>query len=53
MKRKTWLVLVLALLAMVLMTGCVPGDGSATPEDPAGFFWGILLKKILLVREIS
>ncbi|MGZ9585562.1 hypothetical protein [Paenibacillus marinisediminis] len=28
-------------LLMMLMTGCVPGDGSYSPADPAGFFWGI------------
>ncbi len=25
----------------LLLTGCIPGDGSATMEDQAGFFWGI------------
>ena len=29
----------LALVA--LATACVPGDGAATPADPAGFWWGI------------
>ncbi|MBN3522447.1 hypothetical protein JSQ80_01015 [Paenibacillus apiarius] len=26
---------------MGLLSGCVPGDGSYTQADPAGFFWGI------------
>ncbi|MCE5170478.1 hypothetical protein LQV63_14275 [Paenibacillus profundus] len=31
-----------ALALMVgLLSGCVPGDGSYTQADPAGFFWGI------------
>jgi len=24
-----------------MLSGCVPGDGRNTPEEPAGFFWGI------------
>lgn len=41
MKRK-WLpaVLLLAALALIL-TGCVPGDGSYTASNPAGFLSGI------------
>lgn len=38
--KKTLLLLLLVLLA-VSLTGCVPGDGSYTQEDPAGFFWGV------------
>ena len=32
-----------ALLAAgcLLLTGCLPGSGSRTPENPAGFFTGI------------
>lgn len=37
--------IVLALLVLViaglLLTGCFPGDGTHTEENPAGFFWGI------------
>ncbi len=25
----------------LLLTGCVPGDGTSTPSNRAGFFWGI------------
>ena len=32
-----WMVLVAGLA----LAGCVPGDGSCTPADPAGFWWGI------------
>ncbi len=26
---------------LVALTGCIPGDGSASASDPAGFLWGI------------
>lgn len=26
---------------LFLLVGCIPGDGSHTPDKPAGFFWGI------------
>ncbi len=29
------------IFAVFLLTGCLPGDGSADHENPAGFFWGI------------
>jgi len=29
------------LLAVLLLSSCVPGDGTYTPDHPAGFFWGI------------
>jgi hypothetical protein len=32
---------VLLVLVMLLVSGCVPGDGKANPENKAGFFWGI------------
>ncbi|MRJ46340.1 hypothetical protein [Fundicoccus ignavus] len=42
MKEKKQLMLVcLASLLMILLSGCVPGDGSYTDENRAGFFWGI------------
>ncbi len=36
-------ILLLSIIAVILLsvTGCVPGDGTYTPEKPAGFFWGI------------
>lgn len=40
MKRKLTFLCTFAL-ALFLLTGCIPGDGSITPDDPAGFFWGI------------
>lgn len=37
------LILLCALLVFVLLalTGCIPGDGTYTKGDPAGFFWGV------------
>jgi hypothetical protein len=26
---------------LVVLTGCVPGDGTYSAAKPAGFFWGI------------
>lgn len=33
--------MLLAELAILGLMGCVPGDGSCTEADPAGFWWGI------------
>ena len=42
MNRKKVLMLTFMLvMAMLLLSGCVPGDGSKTPDDPAGFFSGV------------
>ncbi|MHB1484617.1 MAG: hypothetical protein ACYCYI_08115 [Saccharofermentanales bacterium] len=46
MKKKKDLKKILLLTTMLipvflLMTGCIPGDGTSTPNDKAGFFWGI------------
>ena len=31
----------LMLFLIISLTGCVPGDGKNTVDDPAGFFWGV------------
>ena len=31
----------LAILTIMSLTGCVPGDGKVTVDHPAGFFWGV------------
>ncbi|WP_179013629.1 hypothetical protein [Paenibacillus sp. 79R4] len=42
MKSKKYFLLAAMLLAlMVLLSGCVPGDGTYTAQNQAGFFWGI------------
>ncbi len=39
--KKFWILMPLMLLLMISLTGCVPGDGKNTVDDPAGFFWGV------------
>lgn len=41
MSRKTIVGLLILVAMLVLMTGCIPGDGSYTSSRPAGFLWGI------------
>lgn len=40
-KFKKIVIFLLALIFIFALTGCVPGDGTYTTSDPAGFFWGI------------
>lgn len=40
--KKKYLVWIALLASMAFMlTGCIPGDGTYTHSNPAGFFWGI------------
>ncbi|MGI6706187.1 MAG: hypothetical protein ACOX6S_07995 [Clostridia bacterium] len=41
MKFKRSLLIVLILACAWILAGCVPGDGSHTVQNPAGFLWGI------------
>lgn len=41
MKRNCLLMLLALVVTAFVLTGCVPGDGHNTPQDPAGFFWGV------------
>lgn len=41
MKKRILLLIVVIIISLILLTGCVPGDGKHTPSNPAGFFWGI------------
>lgn len=43
MTKKKRLLIFTALMILVLLaaSGCIPGDGRASPENTAGFFWGI------------
>lgn len=38
---KKFILMILMLSAMLVLTACLPGDGSYSAENPAGFFWGI------------
>ncbi len=40
MTGKKWLLLLFLALVLTL-SGCIPGDGKSTAQNPAGFFWGI------------
>ena len=40
-RKKVLLLSSMLIMAMLLLSGCVPGDGSKTPDDPAGFFSGV------------
>ena len=41
MKKKWFLVSLLLVVSAMVLTGCMPGDGTYTSSNPAGFFWGI------------
>ncbi len=41
MVRNKLALAVLSLVLMLLLSGCIPGDGANTKTNPAGFFWGI------------
>jgi hypothetical protein len=40
-RKKLFLLSIMTALILLTMTGCVPGDGTYTASNPAGFFWGI------------
>ena len=40
MKRKVILIM-LSFVLIVVLSGCIPGDGAYTQQEPAGFFWGV------------
>lgn len=39
--KKIFAIFILSVSVLILLTGCIPGDGSYTSDNPAGFFWGI------------
>lgn len=41
MKKRIVLICFVAVSVSLILTGCIPGDGTYTPDDPAGFFWGV------------
>lgn len=38
---KKALLLSAVIITALLLTGCIPGDGTHTSSKPAGFFWGV------------
>ncbi len=41
MKKKIVLLTIITASLLFTLTGCIPGDGTYTADEPAGFFWGI------------
>ena len=41
MRTKKVLIFLILFVTLLLISGCIPGDGSCTPKNPAGFFSGI------------
>ena len=41
MNVKKMSALLLSLVFIIFVTGCIPGDGSSSPNNPSGFFSGI------------
>ena len=41
MKKQTLIIISVSILFVLLVSSCVPGGGTNTPKNPAGFFWGI------------
>ncbi|MDX1359277.1 MAG: hypothetical protein R3232_10645 [Clostridia bacterium] len=39
--KKSTIVILLAVLLIVMLAACAPGDGKATVDNPANFLWGI------------
>jgi hypothetical protein len=41
MNLKKLILILLAILAIFILSGCAPGSGHSTEQNPAGFFTGI------------
>ncbi len=41
MKKKLITLCFLSMFLLLILTGCVPGDGTNNHDNLAGFFWGI------------
>lgn len=41
MVKKVIIIVLLSVLLIMMLSGCIPGDGKATVEKPANFLWGI------------
>lgn len=38
---RRFVLVAMIILVTLVVTACMPGDGRATADKPAGFFWGI------------
>ncbi len=41
MVKKVIIIILLSVMLIMMLSGCIPGDGKATVEKPANFLWGI------------
>ncbi|MCK5757761.1 MAG: hypothetical protein KAH14_01615 [Clostridiales bacterium] len=41
MVKKVVIIILLSVMLIMMLSGCIPGDGKATIEKPANFLWGI------------
>ena len=41
MVKKVIIIVLLSVMLIMMLSGCIPGDGKATVEKPANFIWGI------------
>lgn len=41
MVKKVIVIVLLSVMLVMMLSGCIPGDGKATDEKPANFLWGI------------
>ncbi|MEQ8153455.1 MAG: hypothetical protein ABRQ25_00970 [Clostridiaceae bacterium] len=41
MKKRVIISAILIAASSLILTGCIPGDGTYTRSNPAGFFWGV------------
>ncbi|MBS4534862.1 hypothetical protein GOQ29_04440 [Clostridium sp. D2Q-14] len=41
MRKKIFVLFIMGFMISLILSGCMPGDGTYTSSDPAGFFWGI------------
>lgn len=43
MKRKTKVLIIImfVIITATFLSGCIPGDGRNSPENKAGFLWGV------------
>jgi len=39
--RNKIVLIIMLVLVTFIVSGCIPGDGKASADDTAGFFWGI------------
>ncbi len=41
MTKRLFIFIGMMVIIPLIITGCIPGDGTNTSSKPAGFFWGI------------